>query len=179
VMARAAKVSRHLPLGIPFWPQGRENTRVWSSRTGACRKTSPLWRFFTNSALPRGSAIGKPRSQDSAAQAAFLLDAMVAPASALRVSGLSSTPRKWVSGGAPILPCIHKRAAARNPWRVDLRLDPFISRNAASQGDMVRLDRAGARRGWSSVSLPRQPREMGHAEGCPSRRNKRAAARLL
>ncbi len=33
-------------------------------------------------------------SQDSAAPAAFLLDAMAAPASALRVSGLASTPRK-------------------------------------------------------------------------------------
>jgi hypothetical protein len=31
----------------------------------------------------------------------------------------------------------------------------------------------------SSASLPRRQREMGHARGCPSRRNKRAAARLL
>jgi hypothetical protein len=34
------------------------------------------------------------RSQDSGANAPFLLDAMAAPASALRVSGLASTPRK-------------------------------------------------------------------------------------
>jgi hypothetical protein len=29
------------------------------------------------------------------------------------------------------------RAAARYPWRVDLRLDPFFSREAASQGGMT------------------------------------------
>jgi len=38
---------------------------------------------------------------------------MAAPASALRVSGLASTPRKWVSGGAPTLPWGIDRAAAR------------------------------------------------------------------
>jgi hypothetical protein len=53
------------------------------------------------------------RSQDSGVKAPLLLDAMAAPASALRVSGLASTPRKWVSGGAPTLPCMHERAVAR------------------------------------------------------------------
>ena len=38
------------------------------------------------------------------------------------------SPRKWVSGGVPTLPCIHERAAA-----VNLRLDPFFSREAAFQ----------------------------------------------
>ena len=32
---------------------------------------------------------------------------------------------------------IQTRAAARYPWRVDLRLDPFFSREAASQGGMT------------------------------------------
>jgi hypothetical protein len=41
----------------------------------------------------------------SAAPAAFLLDAMAAE------------PRKWVSDGAPTLPCVHERAAARMLWR--------------------------------------------------------------
>jgi hypothetical protein len=41
----------------------------------------------------------------SAAPAAFLLDAMAA------------VPRKWVSDGAPTLPCVHERAAARMLWR--------------------------------------------------------------
>ena len=58
-------------------------------------------------------------SQDSAAPAAFHLDAKAAPASALRVSGLASTPRKWVSGGAPTIPCMHERAAARLPFDAD------------------------------------------------------------
>ena len=79
---------------------------------------------------------------------------------------MAALPRKWVSGGAPTLPCIDERAvahllwrklrerwgalrfgsqrqplqsraAARNRWRVDLRLDPFFSREAASQGSMA------------------------------------------
>jgi hypothetical protein len=41
------------------------------------------------------------------------LDAKAAPASALRVSGLASKPRKWDGGGAPSLPWGTKRAAAR------------------------------------------------------------------
>jgi hypothetical protein len=45
-----------------------------------------------------------PASQDSAAPAAFFLNAMAAP------------PSKWVSGGAPTLPCMHERAVARLLW---------------------------------------------------------------
>jgi hypothetical protein len=44
-------------------------------------------------------------THSSAAPAAFLLDAVAAP------------PRKWVSDGAPTLPCIQERAAARLLWR--------------------------------------------------------------
>jgi hypothetical protein len=61
-------------------------------------------------------------------------------------------PRKWVSDGAPTLPCMHERAAARNRWRVDLRLDPFFSREAASQGGRL-------------VFLPLGPWVGGHVGG--------------
>ena len=44
-------------------------------------------------------AIGVP---NFSYEAAFLLDAMEA------------LPRRWVSGGAPTLPCVHERAAARS-----------------------------------------------------------------
>ena len=50
-----------------------------------------------------GSTSGLTRF--SAAPAAFLLDAMAA------------APRKWVSDGAPTLPCVHERADARLLWR--------------------------------------------------------------
>ena len=43
------------------------------------------------------------------------------------------------SGTTPqgFIPRYTTRAAARYPWRVDLRLDPFFSREAASQGGMT------------------------------------------
>ncbi len=98
-------------------------------------------------------------------KAAFLLDAMAAP------------PRKWVSGGAPPLPCIQERAvaaslsapeglhsgshrqplqtraAARNPWRVDLQLDPFFSRKAAFLLDAMEAPP----RKWVSGGAPPLP----------------------
>ena len=72
------------------------------------------------------------QSQDSGANAPFLLDAMAAPASALRVSGLASTPRKWVSGG--------------------LRLVAYASESAPT----LPFDAGAQSISWESMRLPRQ-----------------------
>jgi hypothetical protein len=78
-----------------------------------CRGGTESWRtgsFFGGSAdvlrcyrvlVILGRDAAPSASQDSAAKRRFPSDAMAA------------LPRKWVSGGAPTLPCIHERAAAR------------------------------------------------------------------
>ena len=74
-------------------------------RIGSHRQ--PLQTRAVAQVVNQGRDVAPPASQDSAAPAAFLLDAMAAP------------PRKWVSGGAPTLPCMHQRAVARLLWWED------------------------------------------------------------
>ena len=96
----------------------------------------------------------------------------------VRTSGVSMSAGGGLRFGSHRQP-LQTRAAARNPWRVDLRLDPFFSREAASQGGIAVSAVQAHGMVCSSVCLPRRQKEMGHAGGCPSRRIKRAAARLL
>ena len=95
---------------------------------------------------------------------------MAAPASALRVSGLASTPRKWVSGGAPTLPCMHERcrtvavvasdsAVIDNSYNEPIRIFPLSKRLRrivfTSPTRRLRLAvRTQPSHGWCTGSIP-------------------------